>query len=163
RRGKVARRRPGRDQQTAMSPRIVFQQRLVGMKRVVLTGGPYAGKSTVIEELRRRGFATLPQAALPGLGELNARLGREEQTRWRRARPAEFQSAIAEKQAHLEALAEPGPGGYVFCDRGLLDGLAYCRRWGIAVPDRLQELVEQRRYAAIGVLDTLSGFQSRGE
>jgi predicted ATPase len=44
---------------------------------VVLTGGPHSGKTTLIEELRRRGQRVVPEAALALIEELNAAMGVE--------------------------------------------------------------------------------------
>ena len=52
---------------------------------------------------------------------------------------------------------------YLFCDRGLLDGLAYCRIGGHDWPDDLHELTEHASYTHVFVLETLDAFQPRRE
>lgn len=92
------------------------------VRRVVLTGGPGAGKTAVLEVVRRRlcsHVAVLPEAAGIVYGGGFPR------------RPSEVarragQLAIYHVQNQLEilSLAEGDPA-LVLCDRGVLDGLAY--------------------------------------
>ena len=90
-------------------------------KRIVLTGGPGAGKTAVLE-LIRQSFCShvrvLPEAAgiLFGGG-----FPREADDGCRRA----AQRAIYHVQRELEAAAESHDAAIVLCDRGTVDGLAY--------------------------------------
>lgn len=89
--------------------------------RVVLTGGPGAGKTAVLELVRAaacRHVRVLPESA--GIvfgGGFPRRDGEAEQ------RAA--QRAIFHVQRELEALEETGNAAILLCDRGTLDGLAY--------------------------------------
>ena len=90
-------------------------------KRIVLTGGPGAGKTAVLE-LIRQSFCShvrvLPEAA----GILVAGgFPREEDDGCRRA----AQRAIYHVQRQLEAAANSHDSAIVLCDRGTIDGLAY--------------------------------------
>ena len=89
---------------------------------VVLTGGPGAGKTAVLEVIRRsfcEHVAVLPEAASILFG---GGFPRRETDAGRRA----VQRAIYHVQRQLEALAvEEGRAAVVLCDRGTLDGLAY--------------------------------------
>jgi predicted ATPase len=90
-------------------------------KRVVLTGGPGAGKTALLE-LVRRAFCehvlVLPEAAgiLFGGG-----FPREADPATRRA----AQRAIFHVQRELEAIGDSRRQVMVLCDRGTIDGLAY--------------------------------------
>jgi predicted ATPase len=90
-------------------------------RRIVLTGGPGAGKTAVIE-LIRQGFCkhlkTLPEAAgiLFGGG-----FPRGDSIELRQA----AQRAIFYVQRELEAVADSDSPAIVLCDRGTVDGLAY--------------------------------------
>jgi predicted ATPase len=90
-------------------------------RRVVLTGGPSAGKSAVLE-LARLFFCqhvfTLPEAAGIVFGGRFPRNGRVV------IRQA-AQQAIFHVQRALEATVEPGSAALVLCDRGTPDGAAY--------------------------------------
>ncbi len=90
-------------------------------RRVVLTGGPGAGKSAVLE-LAKLFFCThvqtLPEAAGIVFGGRFPRNGRP------RIRQA-AQQAIFHVQHALEATIEPASAAVVLCDRGTPDGSAY--------------------------------------
>lgn len=116
------------------------------MKKIVLTGGPCAGKTTVVEVLRQE-FAgrllVVPEAATMLLSGGFPVPGRDIQwsSEWQDA----FQSAILPVQTALEAAYElkavQAGAGVIVCDRGRLDGAAYtpgglaefCRRYGVEV------------------------------
>lgn len=133
------------------------------MRKIVITGGAYSGKSTLVEHLSREGFAVAPEAALRVIETLNAELGLAAAQAWRRANPAAFQARIASLQLAAEAEAERSGARIVVCDRGLHDGIAYCRHWGIDLPPELVRAVRGRRYDAVFVLETLGSFDARAE
>lgn len=91
-------------------------------RRIVLTGGPGAGKTAVLELIRRsfcKHVRVLPEAATILFG---GGFPREEPEASRKA----VQRAIFYVQRELEALAGPaGTPVVTLCDRGTLDGLAY--------------------------------------
>lgn len=90
-------------------------------RRVVLTGGPGAGKTAVLELVRRslcRHVKVLPEAASIIFG---GGFPREDDPEGRRA----AQRAIYHVQRELEALADAHRPAIVLCDRGTVDGLAY--------------------------------------
>lgn len=89
---------------------------------VVLTGGPGAGKTAVLEVVKRsfcRHVAVLPEAASIVFGGGFPRTATAPMRRG-------AQRAIFHVQRELEdATLEERAAGVVLCDRGLLDGLAY--------------------------------------
>ena len=90
-------------------------------KRLVLTGGPGAGKTAVLELVRQHFCAhvhVLPEAAGIVFGGGFPRKTTEP------ARRA-AQRAIFYVQRELERGAEAEPAAVVLCDRGTVDGLAY--------------------------------------
>jgi predicted ATPase len=90
-------------------------------KRVVLTGGPGAGKTAVLE-LIRQAFCShvrvLPEAASI---IFSGGFPRESDYRCQRA----AQRAIFHVQRELEAIGDNHNPAIVLCDRGTIDGLAY--------------------------------------
>lgn len=105
-------------------------------KRIVLTGGPCAGKTTCLRELGRQqgpNVILVPEASTlllsgnipPPMGHPDWPKTLLDKERWRRA----FQAQIVATQIHLEttmqALAEEAGAKAIICDRGLLDGAAY--------------------------------------
>ena len=129
--------------------------------RVVVTGGPGSGKTTLVEALGRRGYATVPEAALQVIEALNAKHGVDGQKAWRRDHRAAFQRAVLERQIELEAAAPEG--ATVFFDRGRLDGVAYCRFHGVAMEPDYLRLSSGGRYDRVLVLATLRAFEERSD
>jgi len=90
-------------------------------RRVVLTGGPGAGKTALLE-LIRQSFCShvkvLPEAASVVFG---GGFPREDDTACRRA----AQRAIFYVQRELEIAGDSHNPAIVLCDRGTIDGLAY--------------------------------------
>jgi len=90
-------------------------------RRIVVTGGPGAGKTAVLELLRRSlcpHVVVLPESA----GILFAGgFPRQHVPAARRA----AQRAIFHVQRELEAVADTRDAAAVICDRGVVDGLAY--------------------------------------
>jgi predicted ATPase len=90
-------------------------------RRVVLTGGPGAGKTAVLELIRLFFCAhvkTLPEAAGIVFG---GRFPRGDRIQERQA----AQRAIFHVQRELEAAADGQNTAVVLCDRGTVDGAAY--------------------------------------
>jgi predicted ATPase len=91
------------------------------LRRVVLTGGPGAGKTAVLELVRAaacRHVRVLPEAASVVFG---GGFPRHDGFEERRA----AQRAIFHVQRELEAIGEAEDAAILLCDRGTLDGLAY--------------------------------------
>lgn len=139
-----------------MEPELIEEHRLH-----VITGGPYSGKTSVIEALAQRGYAVVPEAAIQIIGELNDELGVEEQREWRQKNLMAFQHRIAERQAALEAEARVFGSGDSFCDRGLLDGGAYLAFHQQSPDAALRALFANASYGKIFLLDTLREFRTR--
>ncbi len=90
-------------------------------RRVVLTGGPGAGKTAVLELVRQHFCShvhVLPEAAGIVFG---GGFPRQPNELARRA----AQRAIFYVQRELEFAAEAEPAAITLCDRGTVDGLAY--------------------------------------
>jgi len=89
--------------------------------RIVLTGGPGAGKTAVLELVRQyfcKHVTVLPEAAGILFGGGFPRGGPPP---FRRA----AQRAIFYVQRELEATGEAGNAAVIVCDRGTIDGVAY--------------------------------------
>jgi len=123
-------------------------------RRVVLTGGPGAGKTALLE-LIRQSFCShvkvLPEAAGVVFG---GGFPREDDPACRRA----AQRAIFYIQRELEAAGDSHNPAIVLCDRGTVDGLAY---WPGHAEEFLSSLgttldSELRRYDAVIHLRTPS-------
>lgn len=120
------------------------------MKKIVLTGGPCAGKTTVLEVLRRD-FAgqalVVPEVATILLSGGFPIPGKD--VKWSPEWQAAFQTAVLPVQIQLEAAYElravEQGASLLICDRGVLDGAAYtpggleefCRRYGVDAQEAL--------------------------
>ena len=131
---------------------------------VVITGGPFSGKTTLIEAFSQRGHHVVPEAAIQVIGELNDELGTEGQQEFRKHHRGEFQQLVLKRQiAQEEAALAIGDGRPVFLDRSRIDGLAYCRHFDEEPPAELRAAVTQIRFHAVFVLETLKNAHVRAD
>jgi len=107
----------------------------------VLTGGPGVGKTTLIDHLGSLGFATVREAARDVIEE-QALLG-SDVLPWRNQ--SVFQRHVFNLQLEREATAS---GPIVFMDRGIPDGVAYLRAYGLSV---FRDMLVQSRERYDGV------------
>lgn len=109
----------------------------------VLTGGPGAGKTTLIEALRARGFATTEEA---GRGVIREQMqaGGDGLPWIDRERFAELMFEW-ELRSYRDAERRHGP---VVFDRGLPDTIGYLRLEGLEVPAWMEEETWRLRYNA---------------
>jgi predicted ATPase len=118
------------------------------IRRVVLTGGPRAGKSSVFSVLEQRLGATLgfgPEVATRLLAEGHPVPSSEDEVR-------AFQQRVIEEQRRIEeALEESHPGRAHILDRGLPDGASYWPGGPEAFADHfdLHWETELRRYELV--------------
>ena len=102
----------------------------------VLTGGPGAGKTTVVDALAALGYAATREAGRALIRE---------------GVPSEDQAAFSEHilarelESYAWAAAQPGT---VFCDRGMPDVAGNYLRLGLPVPPDVRTAVEECRYAS---------------
>ena len=128
---------------------------------VVITGGPGSGKTSLVTHLGSLGYATVPEAAMQIVDELNRERGVPGQIEWRLQHPAEFNRLVAQRQAALEAACAVAEGRMGFCDRGRPDIKAYAALFGFELDAEIKVLVESQRYLRVLLLDTLSHFEAR--
>jgi predicted ATPase len=125
------------------------------MKKCVLTGGPSIGKSTLIRILAERGLPIVQEAARIVIVEERQKDSEAQQMRNYEL----FQERVLDKQLSLEAATT---GEVVYCDRGIIDGHAYCQIKGIQTPPRIFEL-GKNRYDVVFLLDPIGVYEKDSE
>ena len=86
------------------------------MPRVVITGGPGVGKTTLLAELAERGYATVAESARAIISERRA------QGQSPRPQPVAFAQEILRRETE-KYYAHPSDSGWVFFDRGVVEAL----------------------------------------
>ncbi len=111
-------------------------------KLYVITGGPGSGKTTVLRELKNRGFAYLPEVARQIIQE-QVETGGDALPWTDRQRYTELMlERSVESYCQCAPAAEP-----MFSDRGIPDSLCYARLIGLTELESLRRACEQYRYA----------------
>lgn len=109
------------------------------MARVVLTGGPGVGKTTLLAALRAAGFATVAESARAVVAERLA-LGQAP-----RPSPVEFAREVVRRDiAAYEA--SRSATGWVFFDRGLVDGLGLLSESENLAEEELQSMLARHPF-----------------
>jgi predicted ATPase len=133
------------------------------MKKIVLKGGTYAGKSTLLSHFAAEGHTVVPEAGQIIIAELNEKLGMEQQKKWRAENPIEFYERIIAKQEELEASATAVDGKIMFLDRGIPDYLAFLRLVNVEIPKHLWDMAQKHAYKLTIICEVLSSFSDRAE
>jgi predicted ATPase len=116
--------------------------------KYVLTGAPCTGKTTLLNFFASKGYQAVQEASTIVM--------KEEKERGN-PRPWDdlmyFQTILLQKQLELESKLDLLPQAFV--DRGIVDGIAYCKLFKSNPPPILIEKIKQNRYAGIFMLDFL--------
>ncbi len=131
------------------------------MKKIVITGGPCSGKTTVIEELAKRGFSVLKETAKEIVAIRRHIPMTKEESQIR-------QDLIFNEQLAKENKAEKKDCEILFLDRGLIDGLSYSILYaGEASIQRYLPAVKEKNYDFVFLLELLpfdsGGFRAENE
>ncbi|MCP1290250.1 AAA family ATPase [Chromobacterium sp. S0633] len=110
-------------------------------RRLVLTGGPGAGKTALLEALRDAGFSVMDEAGRAVIQDQALIGGRA--LPW--VDPGAFAEAMLAWELRSLRLAEGLPGP-VFFDRGLPDVLGYLDLQGLPIPAHMQAAAERFPY-----------------
>jgi len=113
-----------------------------GPQRYVLSGCSGGGKSTLLQELGRRGFQTFEE---PG-----RQIVREEQARGEKALPWVNPAAFAAKAIKMSVLAfddAASASGPVFYDRSFIDAISYVSHLKGELSPEHRHLIDRKRYA----------------
>jgi predicted ATPase len=110
-------------------------------KFIVLSGCSGGGKSALLDELARRGYAVLPEAGRQIIREQSESGGDATPSRdLRKFVTASVARALQQREA---AAVLPGP---VFCDRAIIDQMAHLEHIHAPIPNTLRHLVAAHPY-----------------
>ena len=104
-------------------------------RKIVITGGPCSGKTSLIRELAKLGYTVVEEAATQIISEGIYHPQKD---------PLAFQREVVARQFDWEKEAESKTKDLIFCDRGIYDGLAYLRFYN--VPESKLYLPEEWGY-----------------
>lgn len=109
----------------------------------IITGGPGVGKTTLLDELRSRGFRYIPEAARNIIKTQMESDG--DALPWKNKE--KYSSFMLERSvaAYISASTR-GQKDILFFDRGIPDTLAYCKLANITDPEGLAQAVRHYRY-----------------
>ncbi len=108
----------------------------------VITGGPGCGKTTVLRELKNRGFRYLPEVARQIIQE-QVEIGGDALPWGDRERYTELMLERS-VESYLQCAPAAKP---MFSDRGIPDSLCYARLVALPQQESLRRACEQYRYA----------------
>ncbi len=115
----------------------------------IIGGGPGAGKTTLIDTLDMRGFATVAETGRAILREQAAVGGRATHGGDASAYCAEM---LKRGIADFKRMAAGGDDEPIFFDRGIGELVGYCRLMGLPVPEAVRQAVEVYRYNTLVLL-----------
>lgn len=114
----------------------------------VLTGGPCAGKTTLLAELSRRGYRTVSEAARTYIDRELAKGRTIEEIR---SNEVAFQNELVRMKVDTEKKLTKDE--VIFFDRGMHDSVAYLALRGVVTHPALDEALKASRYEAVFLLD----------
>lgn len=126
--------------------------------KVVIAGGPYCGKTTLVGALKDAGFEVISEAALEVISEEQEN---GNMTPWQDR--AHFQKKILELQVHQFNQAHES---ILVFDRGIPDGIAYYYLDGLTPPDEALHAAKKHVYDVIFIPELLDEYipgVTRGE
>lgn len=118
-------------------------------KKIVITGGPGTGKSSIINELSKRGFTCFEEVSRQVI--LDARKNGDDQLFL--TQPLLFSELLLEGRLKQFKDAEKSHKSVVFLDRGLHDVVAYMDYVNETYPESFVNTCKNNRYDLVYVLE----------
>lgn len=120
----------------------------------VITGGPSTGKTSLIAELQRLGYTTIPEAARTVIDES---LEKGVLVETLRSDEKKFQEVVAKSKADIETSLDPNM--ITFFDRGMQDSEAYLNYYDFKIEPWVQNLLDKASYRKIFLLEPLQEYK----
>jgi len=154
----LGRRRLVTDEDRSQFVRAV--DRIYGRKRVVLTGGSCAGKTSLLKKLRKLDNDTISESAISVIKKWKKKLGGSKAfAAWRAKHNDELQLEIFEVQKQAEARVHRSE--MVFLDRSGIDCIGYGEELGGTPSAGMELYARESKFHKIFVLETLKNFKAR--
>ncbi len=118
----------------------------------IISGGPGTGKTSVIKELKKKGFRVLDEAAR----KIALKDSRFISKNIKEINPVKFQKAIFELQR--KSYLRIKPSKLIFSDRGFGDTLAYYKINNLRIPKEKFDYAKKFRFNKIFILNPLSFY-----
>jgi len=119
----------------------------------VITGGPSTGKTTLLTELEKLGYKTLPEAARSWIDENLAKGVSVEQLR---ANEQHFQEDVVRLKQRIEARLDPSE--ILFFDRGMHDTIAYMQFYHYNIEPWVEAFTAHAQYKKVFLLEPLRQY-----
>lgn len=119
-------------------------------KKIVLSGGPCVGKSTIISQLKKLGYCTMPEAFTLLYNQAKEQNSLDKLFN----DPILFRYKLMEKQLELESLLKISEG-FNFIDRSSHEVIFFGQYYKLNLPQDLIEQSLKRHYDVIFFLDPL--------
>ncbi|HEX3435838.1 MAG TPA: AAA family ATPase [Pseudacidobacterium sp.] len=120
---------------------LLYNKTLSNDRLFVLTGGPGVGKTAILNELQRRGFACVREAARQIIQE-QVKTGADA-VPWLNL---ERYSSLMLDQSVADYIEHEAAGKTTFFDRGIPDTVAHYRLANLALPDKAYQQAQQHEY-----------------
>lgn len=117
-------------------------------KTIVITGGPGTGKSSIINELQKRGFTCFEEIAR----QITLEAQKQGIAQLFLTKPLLFSQKLLEGRTQQFLDAKKSENDLVFLDRGLPDILAYMDYIGDVYPKHFIEACENHKYNYVFIL-----------
>ncbi len=116
----------------------------------VLTGAPSSGKTTVLEELKKKGYKVYEEWARVYIDQ-EIKSGRSIQEI--RKDESQFQEKILDLKVNFEKTLHSQ--STLFLDRGIPDSIAYMKLCGIPIKPQFQQILKKCSYKKVFLLELL--------
>ncbi len=128
------------------------------MKRFVLTGGPYSGKSTLLKALKDKGYAVIEETAREFIDKEMEKEKKDRSYEPKVPWISQKRFAIAFLPVQKEK-ENKTKGKIIFQDRSLVDPVAYCKAGGDNVEKEFSKAIKDAGYTKAFILDLLPGYK----
>jgi predicted ATPase len=118
------------------------------LKRIVISGGPGSGKTSLISELEKEGHSCMPEVSR----DLTIAAQKEGISQLFIENPMLFSEKLLEGRLHQFTQASVFPNSFVFYDRGMPDVTAYMDYINSRYPISFSKTCNSNRYDAVFLL-----------